>query len=529
MLTSVALTVQFNTWNRDFYNAVQAFKEALFWALLLRFCWLAALFIGVNVLQSYLARLLRNRWRRWMTRRFLDAWLSDKSHYLWHLGENANDNPDQRISEDVRDFVGQSLDLSIGLISQATTFFSFIAILWAVSGPLRVPLGGGHAFSVPGYMAFVCLVYAAAGTWAAHRIGRPLISLNYEQQHYEANFRFGLVRLRENGEAVALSGGEKVENGSLKGLFDWVYGNFLALIRRQMYLDFFSTGYDQVAIIFPFVVAAPRYFSKAIGLGGLFQVSNAFGYVKDSLSWVVANYSTLAFWRSVVERLDGFEADIVRTKSMRAAALAVLESPSEAGTLALEGLELSLPGAPGPLTAPITRAFAAGESVLISGPSGSGKSTLLRAVGGLWPFTRGRVRLPPGEKVMVLPQKAYLPVGTLRQALAYPSPESAFGDEELRKVLSLVRLEGLSGRLDEAQNWALILSGGEQQRVAWARAFLQRPDWLFLDEATAALDEVSQEALYGALKAELPRTTLISVAHGHRPEEWHRGVWRFGA
>ncbi|MGH7443019.1 MAG: ABC transporter ATP-binding protein/permease, partial [bacterium] len=399
VLASVYLTVQFNTWNRDFYNAVQAFKEGLFWSLLLKFTWLAALFIIVNVFQSYLGQVLQNRWRRWMTRRFLDHWLSDKSHYLWQLGATASDNPDQRISEDVRDFVRQSLGLSIGLISQVTTFCSFIAILWILSGSLAIPLGHGHSLNVPGYMAFVCLLYAIVGTWLSHRIGHPLIGLNYEQQHFEANFRFGLVRLRENGESVALSEGEDVEKGSLSGLFDWVYGNFMALIRRQMWLDFFSTGYDQIAIIFPFLVAAPRYFAKKIGLGGLFQVSNAFGYVKDSLSWVVANYSTLAFWRSVVERLDGFEMDIARTKGMRAAALQVLGSSPEAGAVLLDGLTLSLPGTEGPLTVPLTRAFAAGKSVLISGPSGCGKSTLLRAMRGLWPFATGRVLLPPGESV----------------------------------------------------------------------------------------------------------------------------------
>ena len=526
-LASVYLLVQFNTWNQQFYNAVQKFDLPTFWSLLLKFGVLAAFYILVGVLGQYASRVLQNRWRRWMTRRFLDAWLSDKSHYLWQLGDKATDNPDQRIAEDVRDFVNQSLGLSVGLVNQVVTLASFVTILWALSGPLAIPLGGGRQVSLPGYMAWACLVYAIVGTWLSHRIGKPLIGLNFRQQRHEADFRFGLVRLRENGESVALSDGERAENRGLRAQFEWVFDNYRALIRRQMQLGFFSVGYDQIAIIFPLVVAAPRYFAKTIGLGGLFQVANAFGQVKDSLSWVVANYPTLAYWRSVVERLEGFESEVERTKQMRQQALAVLGASPARGPVSIRGLSLTLPGQAQPLAEGLSVEFKPGRSVLISGPSGCGKSTLLRAVSGLWPFSRGRVLLPKGESVMVLPQRPYLPVGSLRAALAYPGDPADWGDPALLRALDLCRLGHLRGRLDETQNWALMLSMGEQQRVAWARVFLAKPRWLFLDEATSALDEGSQRAVYTALKRELPKTTMVSVAHRHEPEKRHRRTWAF--
>jgi len=527
-LLEVYLSVQFNTWNRNFYDALQKFDEPAFWSLILRFSLLAAFFIGQGVSNRYFTRVLQNRWRRWMTRRTLDRWLSDKSHYLWQLSGAATDNPDQRITEDVRDFVSQSLDLSLGFLNQAVTLCSFIAILWGLSGPLQVPLAGGHSVTVPGYMAWVCLVYAVLGTWLSHRIGKPLIGLNYRQQRYEADFRFGLVRLRENGESVALSEGEEVEKRGLGAQFEWIYGNFMAIVRKQMHFNFFSVGYDQAAIIFPYLVAAPRFFAKQLTLGNLFQVADAFGQVKDALSWVVNNYPTLAFWSSVVERLDGFEDEIAHTKRLRRTALGLAGFSAKPGTLSLEGLSLSVPGGTGPLAAPLNAEFHAGSSVLISGPSGCGKSTLLRALRGLWPFAEGRILLPEGASVMVIPQKPYLPVGSLKGALAYPSPEDSVDDAAILELLPLVRLQQFAGQLHHQDNWALVLSVGEQQRVAWARVFLHRPDWLFLDEATSALDEATQNSIYEALKARLPGTTMVSVAHTHNPRAHHALVWGFG-
>jgi putative ATP-binding cassette transporter len=527
-LLEVYLSVQFNTWYKNFYDALQKYDQQAFWSLIRWFSILATFYILQGVFNRYFMQDLQNRWRRWMTRRYLDQWLSDKSHYLWQLADNTTDNPDQRIAEDIRDFTSQTLDLTIGLLNQMVSLFSFVAILWALSGPLSIPLGGGRSFSLPGYMAWVCLVYAVAGTWASHRVGKPLIGLNYRQQRYEANFRFGLVRLRENGESVALSEGEEVEKQSLRAHFEWVYDNFRGLFTKGMHFNFLSVGYDQIAVIFPFLVSAPRYFAKTLTLGNVLQVVNSFGQVKDALSWVVQNYPTLAYWSSVVERLDGFEAEIGRTKEMHRAALAVLGASPGAGAVVLQDLALSLPGRAEPLTAALSMEFAAGRSLLISGPSGCGKSTLLRAMRGLWPFASGRVLLPEGASVMVLPQSPYLPVGSLRGALTYPSPEAGFDEARILEALSLCRLEHLAAQLSVRENWGLILSVGERQRVAWARVFLHRPQWLFLDEATSALDEDSQDAIYRAVQKQLPETTMISVAHTQNPRERHQGVWEFG-
>jgi vitamin B12/bleomycin/antimicrobial peptide transport system ATP-binding/permease protein len=525
ILSSVFLAVQFNVWYQSCWDALQKYNLKLFWALIGKFCILATFWILIGVFRQFFSLRLQNRWRRWMTRRFLEHWLSEKSHYLWQLTEKKTDNPDQRIAEDVRDFVSNSLDLSLGLLNQVVTLFSFITILWTMSGPLSIPLGGGKAFSLPGYMAWACLFYSVLGTWINHRIGRPLIGLNYRQQLVEANFRFSLVRLRENGESVALCDGEPVEEESLKAHFQYVFSNFNAIIFKQLHLNLFASGYGQLALIFPLVVASPRFFAKEIGIGGLQRVMDAFGRVQGALSWAVDNYVTLAYWRSVVERLEGFETEVALTKRLRAQAQGILQAGNSPGVLKLEHLTLSLPGQARILTPALEMEFQKGRSVLISGPSGCGKSTLLRALHGIWPFAGGRAVLPPNLSMMVMPQKPYLPVGTLKACLTYPKPAEEASDAQVREILSLCRLDNLSGRLEESENWALMLSVGEQQRVAWARVFLHKPEWLFLDEATSALDEDAQERLYRALKERLPGTTMISVAHRQEPREKHQMVW----
>jgi putative ATP-binding cassette transporter len=528
-LLSVYLLVLFNQWHQTFYDALQNYDQPTFWKQIGRFSYLAAFFIVVGVANNYLMRYLQNRWRRWTTRRLLDHWLSEKSHYLWQLSGTGTDNPDQRIAEDVKDFVSQSLDLSVGLVNQAVTLGSFIGILWALSGPLALPLPGGHSVSVPGYMAWACLLYAAAGTWLTQRVGRPLIGLNYRQQRTEADFRFGLVRLRENAESVALSDGEAVERAGLDGLFGKAYENFRRLILRQLHLEVVTYGYGQAAVVFPYLMLAPEYFTKVITLGVMFQAADAFGQVQGALSWVVDSYATLAYWRSVVERLEDFEREVAHTKGLRTRAESVLTEPYRQGPIQLQGLSLSLPGQDQPLTQPLDFSFEPGHSVLISGPSGCGKSTLMRAVNGLWPFSRGKILLPMDGRRMTLPQKPYLPLGTLRVALSYPSEGGAFTDAELLVALELCRLGHLKEKLDVDAHWSMILSGGEQQRLAWARAFLQKPDWLFLDEATSALDDETQTQLYRSLAERLPNTAVISVAHSQSLREHHQRVWEFGS
>ena len=508
-LGMVYLNVLFNQWNNSFYTALQKLDYPAFTHQLLRFCMLAAFYIAAAVYQLYLNQALQIRWREWLTKHYLDHWLSHHAYYRLQL-DGLTDNPDQRISDDLRSFVGLTLSLSLGLLSSVVTLASFCAILWTLSGALHFPLFG-HAISIPGYMVWAALVYAIVGSWLTHWIGRPLIGLNFNQQRYEADFRYSLVRLRENAEAVALYGGEAHERGTFVDRFSYVVGNWWALIRRQKKLTWFTAGYSQAAVVFPFLVAAPRYFSKSIELGGLMQTASAFGQVQGALSYLVGAYTDIADWRSIVDRLIGFKMAVEGYAAAPGATAITLEPGSAAG-LAVEDLALNLPDGSA-LMAPAAFRIEPGEQVLISGPSGSGKSTLFRALSGIWPFGRGRIRLPAQARVMFLPQKPYMPLGTLAAALAYPDEPSASEDGDKAAALVDCGLASLVPRLQETENWGQALSPGEQQRLAFARVLLKKPDWLFLDEATASLDEPMERMLYGILQRRLPRLTLVSIGH----------------
>jgi vitamin B12/bleomycin/antimicrobial peptide transport system ATP-binding/permease protein len=513
----VYLNVLFNRWNNTFYNALQDKDYAVFWSQLLRFTWLAAIFIVVAVYQLYLNQMLQIRWRRWLTERYLGAWLADGAYYRMQLTTSETDNPDQRIAEDLRLFVSATLTLGIGGMRAVVTLVVFIGILWGLSGPLTIPLGAG--WSIPGYMVWAALLYATVGTWLTNWIGRPLVGLNFDQQRYEADFRFGLVRFRENAEGVALYRGEADELRSFRERFAAVVNNWWGIMRRQKRLTWFTAGYGQAAVIFPFVVAGPRYFRGEIPLGGLMQVASAFGQVQDALSFIISAYPDLAQWRSVVQRLVGFERALARMRADTASD-GVRRTPGTGEALALDRVDLKLPGGR-PLLEGATLDFQPGDSALISGPSGAGKSTLFRAIAGIWPFGRGEISLPRDGRVLFLPQKPYLPIGTLRDVVSYPSPPGGFDDDALRDALEAVGLPALTARLGEHAHWALALSPGEQQRIAFARALVQKPAWLFLDEATSALDEASEVRLYTLLRERLPGVTLVSVGHRSTLRPFH--------
>lgn len=504
----VYLTVIYNGWNNDFFNALQNKDFEEFLRQLLKFSWIVAAYIVVAIYRTYLRQLLQIRWRRWMTQRFLGDWLGQQTYYRLQLAETRPDNPDQRISEDLNQFVARTLLLSLDLLSNIVTLVSFFGILWSLSGPLTIPLGG-TSIEVPGYMAWVALIYSVVGTWIIHKIGRPLVRINFQQQRYEADFRYALVRLRENAEGVALYGGEADETRGLLDRFAGIVGNWREIMRYTKRLNGFTAGFGQIASVFPILVAAPRYFSGAIQLGGLMQTAQAFGQVQGAMSWFVDSYATLADWKATVDRLTSFQAAIARTQ---AAPSGILRQPASGPGIALDAVEIRLPG-DRPLIAPASLALAPGQAVLVTGPSGSGKSTLFRVLGGLWPFGQGRVALPAGAKLLFLPQKPYLPLGRLRQAIAYPGADGSIDDEALRRTLADCKLDALIPRLDEEGNWAQALSPGEQQRIAFARALLNRPDWLFLDEATSALDPRTEAELLRLLKERLPRTTLVSISH----------------
>ena len=505
-LMTVWLDLQFTSWYRDFYNTFESRDQLAFWHLVGAFALLATLWVFTNVYQVYFQQMLIIEWRSWLTDHLLDEWTRHQAHYRMQLLDRGTDNPDQRIAEDLRLFVDLTLSLSIGLLTAVTTLVVFVDLLWTLSGTTEL-LG----VSIPGFLVWVALGYAIAGTVLTHLIGRPLIALDFNQQRFEADFRYSLVRLRENSEGVALYRGEAEEVGGLRHRFAAVIGNWWALMRRQKKLGAFTFAYRQAAVILPLVVMAPRFFAGQIQLGVIFQTNAAFGSVHSSLAWFITAYATFAQWKATVNRLLGFTAALERVRRETGETSGERMAGSD-DALALEQMGLALPQGQS-LLQPTTLAFKPNEDTLITGLSGSGKSTLFRALAGIWPYWKGRIRLPKGAKLLFLPQKPYLPIGSLKRAVSYPDDPAKFSDEDVLQALDAVGLPHLKERLERSENWAQLLSGGEQQRLAFARALLYRPDWLFLDEATAALPDADQDRLYRLLKERLPDTTLVSIGH----------------
>ncbi len=511
----VYVNVRLAKWSNEFYNAIQEKQIAAFYRLLGTFTLLAGAYIAQAVYKLYLTQMLQIEWRAWLTERYLGTWLGDRAYYRLQLIDRGADNPDQRIAEDLKLFVEGTLALALGLLSAAVTLVSFIAMLWVIGGPLTVPLGG-DTFVIPGYMVWFAVLYAAAGSWLTHRIGRPLIGLQFNQQRVEADFRFSLVRLRENSEGVALYRGEAGELAGFRDRFTHVITNWWAIMKKQKQLTWFTSGYSQIAIIFPFVIAAPRYFSGAITLGGLMQISVAFGQVQSALSWFIDAYTQFAAWRATVDRLTGFTSAIAQVQAERTT-LGGDRVEGADDAVSIEDLSLMLPEGR-VLVADTTLRLTRGAHVLVRGPSGAGKSTLFRALAGIWPYWKGRIVMPKGAKLLFLPQKAYLPLGSLKAAVAYPLAADAVSDAEVRDALAAVGLAHLAGDLPRVESWGQALSGGEQQRVAIARALINKPEWLFLDEATASLPDTD---LYAVLHARLPGTTLVSIGHQDGLAQFH--------
>jgi vitamin B12/bleomycin/antimicrobial peptide transport system ATP-binding/permease protein len=523
-LTSVYIAVRFNTWNRDFFNAIQEYDWSAFKYQFIVFGVIAVSAIVVSVYQIYLQQMLQIRWRRWLTRRYLDLWLDERAYYRLQLEGSGTDNPDQRISDDLDRFTRSSLALTIGgsgFLNAGVTLVSFLTILWGLSGSAAIPLGPLGEIHIPGYMLWCALIYAVGGTWLTFKIGRPLVRLNFDQQRYEADFRFSMVRLRENTESVALYGGEGRERRNFVDRFGFVVGNFWGIMKRVKLLNWYTSGYTQLAIVFPYLVAAPRYFAKQISFGDLQQTADAFGQVQTSLSFIVNSYTEIAEWQSVVQRLSDFDR---RARDIAAAARAPqsIEVTHGGAGLAVAGLDVDLPDG-SPLLRGVTLSLAPGEFVLIAAPTGTGKSTLMRALAGIWPFGRGRIRIGEG-KTLFVPQRPYLPLGSLRTALLYPEEDQPVAKERLEEVLREVGLGGFAGELDTIDNWAQRMSLGEQQRLAFARILLTEPAILFLDEATSALDEKAEAALYALLRRAPWRPAVVSVGHRSTLREFHDRV-----
>lgn len=508
-LAQVGIAVLLNSWNARFYDALQHKNASAFGYELLTFTALVAAFILLAVYQLYLSQGLQIRWRQWMTDRLLGSWLQNSTPYRMQLSADCVDNPDQRIAEDIKLFVSSTLSLGTGLLGSVVTLGSFIVILWGLSNAAPLTLFG-HVLGVPGYLVWVAILYAVAGTSITHLIGRPLVDLDIEQQRREADFRAGLLRVRENAEQIALLKGEPAERRRLMAHFAKVRDNWTAIMGRQKRLTFFTAGYAQVQVIVPVLVAGPAYFAGAIGLGGLMQTASAFGRVEGALSFFVKSYPQLAQWKSVIERLDGFERSIAGAASPRGA-LEVVERSAEC-SISATALDLKKPDG-SPLLRIEGLDFRTGEATLVTGRSGTGKSTLLRVLAGIWPHAQGRIEIPTGTRLLVLPQRPYLPEGSLRDAITFPRILSVCEDARIAALLTEVGLSALAHRLDEQAHWQQRLSLGEQQRLTVVRSILVEPDWLLLDEATASLDESAERMVYTLLRERLPRATIVSVGH----------------
>ena len=523
-LSTVAINVMLNQWNNRFYNALQERNWDNFVWELLFFCALAAAFIVLAVYQLYLNQWLQIRWRRWLTRQYLDRWLANANHYRMQLLGDAADNPDQRISEDINLFIERTLTITVGLLSAIVTLFSFVVILWSLSAAAPLHLFGA-SLAIPGYLVWAALLYAIVGTTLTHLVGWPLVGLNFRQQRFEADFRFNLVRVRENSEQIALLRGETDEREQLLDRFGRLVSNFMQIMLRTKQLTFLTASYTQVSTIFPFIVIGPAYFAGTIQLGGLMQTASAFSSVQTALSFFVNAYRQLAEWRAVIARLDGFN---IAVESAQAAATATpgIDVALHAGkdAIRIEDLVVRLPQG-GALVAADDLLISAGERVLVTGASGAGKSTLFRAIAGTWPFGAGTIHIPKGAKVMTVPQRPYFSIGTLAAAITYPAEPGTFSAEALAEVITAVGLPALATRLTEEAHWNRMLSLGEQQRLGIARAILQAPDYLFLDEATASLDEAGEAAIYRLLEERLKRTTIVSIGHRSTLSAFHgRGV-----
>mgnify|MGYP000325981575 CR=1 FL=1 len=519
-LAMVGMTVLINQWYNVFYDAIQNYNKPVFFNSLIKFAILAFIYITLAVLAYYFRKILEIKWRSWMTKYYLERWFKYKAYYKTRFTQVITDNPDQRISEDINSFIVLFLDLSLGLMTSIVSLASFVVILWKISGALDFTLLGHHII-INGYMVWAAVLYAIVGTYITFKIGKPIIKLDFQQQAYEADFRFGLMRVREHAENIAFYNGEAREEKFLVGRFTNVINNFVAIIYRQLKINIFNIGYDQIAIIFPILVSAPRYFAKIIKLGALMQIASAFGKVQDALSYFISAYTTLSGWRAVMDRLCGFNASIDSANQLIGATIV---PGSE--LLKIDNLVINLPNG-NKLQGPITLTLKEGERILIRGRSGAGKTTFLRTLAGIWPYFEGQISKLDALNSLFIAQRPYFPIGDLRSAICYPLTNNLPSDDKLNELLIKCQLPHLIDKLAETSDWASQLSLGEQQRVNFCRILVNQPDIIYLDEVTSALDEETEEELYKMLITELPKSLIISVGHRSTIIKWHTQEYNF--
>jgi putative ATP-binding cassette transporter len=502
-LCAVRLEVLFSSWYNTMYSALQKLDEGGFWTAMLLFAILASIHVLRSLVDFYVQQAFTIRWRVWLNEKLLSQWLGRQAYYRSQYLDTPVDNPDQRIQQDVATFVTMSLSLSMGVVNALVSTFAFTLILWNLSGPMSV-----FGVDVPRAMVFLVFAYVLIATVFAIWIGRPLIPLNFLNERYNADYRYALVRLREYSESIAFYAGEKVEGALLRGRFAQVIGNAWAIVYRTLKFLGFNFTVTQAAVVFPLVIQAQRFFSQQISLGDLMQTAQAFGRLQDNLSFFRNAYDDFATYRATLNRLSGFTRAIAD-----AGALPEPDSREQGSALVLHGLNVAKPDGAALLDS-LDLTVLPGESLLIRGPSGSGKTTMLRAIAGLWPYCQGSITRPEGESLF-LSQKPYLPQGSLRAALHYPKAPagSTQARERDEQILAAVQLGHLAARLDQVDDWSRILSLGEQQRLAFGRLLLAAPRAAFLDEATSAMDEGLEDAMYRLVREHLPDTALLSVGH----------------
>jgi vitamin B12/bleomycin/antimicrobial peptide transport system ATP-binding/permease protein len=523
-LLLVGINARLNIWNRDFYDALESKNVHSFPRLMLMFAGLAFGFILISVYNRYLRQMLGFRWRQWLTTRYLQEWLDDATFYRIER-DRLTDNPDQRIAVDLELFATNTLSLTLDLFSAIETLVWFSIVLWSTAGALIVTIGVTRV-QIPGYMLWAAIAYAIVGSVLTNKVGHPLVSINYQLQRVEADFRFGLIRLRENAEQIAFYDGMRTEGSNAKDLFGRIRENWWRVMRYTKRYSFVVNFYGQIADIFPIVVASPRYFAGALTFGTLIQIADAFSSVSESLSWFIHNYDTLVEWRATVNRLSEFKRVMRQPRLMESVSPATGHGGINlryvaARQLVTHSLALALPNGE-PLASVRDITVEPGSRWLVRGPSGSGKSTLLRALAGLWPFGNGSIDAPVNSLMMFIPQQSYLPVGTLKAALTYPATAETFSDDDCREALRACRLEDCVDQLQKSDDWGRVLSPGEQQRLAAARVLLHEPDYVFLDEATSALDTENEAHIYRLLTERLPEAAIVSVAQRESLAQFHQ-------
>jgi vitamin B12/bleomycin/antimicrobial peptide transport system ATP-binding/permease protein len=519
-LLMVGASVAANKWYNKFYDAIQNFDIKSFYHQLVIFGIIAFSNIAFGVLAYYFRKILEIRWRRWLTTYYMDKWFQGKSYYKTNFLSEISDNPDQRISEDTNSFIVLFLDLTLGFITSVVSLCSFSVILWTISGPLKFMLGSYHIV-IPGYMLWAAILYAIVGTYITFKIGKPLIKLDYQQQAYAADFRFGLMHVREYSESIAFYNGEPQEKAELNKRFNNVVNNFVSIIYRQLKINIFGIGYAQLAIIFPFIVTAPRYFAKVIKLGDVMQIASAFGSVQDALSYFINAYTSLSGWRAVMDRLYGFQLAIENAEKLDG-----LNIQTGGNYITLNKVAINLPNG-NPLACDINFDLSSGDSLLIKGRSGSGKTTLLRTIAGLWHFAKGDIYQKTNLRSIFITQKPYLPISTLKNSICYPLTDNLPDDLSLRELMAKCSIAHLASRLHDYTDWGNTLSVGEQQRIAFCRILINKPDIIYLDEATSALDEETEELMYNLIKTALPKSVIVSVGHRSTVAKWHNQILDF--